>query len=92
MKCKNIYCYNHKSNWPNRKKVYGDCTDPWAEAMDGCKVRDRFNKECCKWHETDEAWETGCGEMFVLNDGTPMENKMKYCYACGRKIKVVKVR
>ncbi len=38
----------------------------------------------CVWSEdSDGNWESGCGEMFVFNDGTPKENKMKFCCYCG---------
>ncbi len=30
-----------------------------------------------------QVFETGCGETFYLTDGTPSENKMKYCPFCG---------
>lgn len=41
----------------------------------------------CVWHndpETDSTWETGCGNLFILNDGTPAENRMRFCCYCGR--------
>jgi len=45
----------------------------------------------CEWHETDYAWETGCGEAFVFIEGGPAENKMRYCPYCGRAIAVIVV-
>lgn len=41
----------------------------------------------CTWTETDECWETDCGRIFVLNDGTPAENEMRFCYYCGKPLK-----
>ncbi len=47
-------------------------------------------KPKCTWtyYEDDvqDYWATGCGELFCLNDGTPTDNKMKYCSYCGRLI------
>ena len=42
----------------------------------------------CGWTlDHDEfAWDTGCGHLFILNDGTPKENEMVYCPFCGNKI------
>lgn len=42
----------------------------------------------CFW-EKDEVgvFETGCNNLFVLNDGTPNENSMVYCCYCGSRIK-----
>lgn len=39
----------------------------------------------CAWtQEEDEgAWATDCGELFVLNDGVPSENRMRFCCYCG---------
>jgi len=31
-----------------------------------------------------EVWETDCGEIFVLNEGTPEDNDMKFCSFCGK--------
>jgi hypothetical protein len=31
-------------------------------------------------------WKTGCGKSWMLNDGTPTENGMRYCPFCGREI------
>ena len=38
----------------------------------------------CVWQQDDEGnWQTECDEMFVIIDGTPEENQMKYCAYCG---------
>jgi len=42
----------------------------------------------CAWQEdADGNWETGCGNLFILNDGTPAENGMGYCCYCGKPLK-----
>jgi hypothetical protein len=41
----------------------------------------------CEWAQEDEssdAWDTGCGRTFLINDGTPSENDMCYCCFCGK--------
>lgn len=46
----------------------------------------------CKWkyEEWDgDCYDTDCGESFVLFEGTPEENKMKYCCYCGKEIEQV---
>ena len=55
--------------------------------------QDRLYKELgkekgvCIWHaDEDGNWHTGCENLFVLNDGTPMENKMRFCCYCGQKL------
>ena len=42
--------------------------------------------EECAWREDEGVWETDCGETFVLNDGTPYENGMRFCCFCGKGI------
>jgi regulator of replication initiation timing len=39
----------------------------------------------CTWEEDrDGNWETECGHLEIINDGTPSENGMQYCSYCGR--------
>lgn len=50
-------------------------------------------KIICAWkHDSEGAWETDCGEMFWLEDGTPRENKFKFCCFCGCRLKQVEAR
>ncbi len=47
----------------------------------------------CEWKEDDAdcgCWRPACGgDLFVLNAGTPAENKMKFCPFCGKPLKEV---
>ena len=41
----------------------------------------------CNWSQEDDeygSWETDCGQSFILNDGTPSDNRLKYCCYCGK--------
>lgn len=43
----------------------------------------------CDWYqdadvEDSDSWETTCGKMYLLIDGTPQDNEMKFCCFCGR--------
>lgn len=42
----------------------------------------------CIWKEDEDGtcWTTECGELFVLMEGTPKDNKMNYCPYCGKKL------
>ena len=45
----------------------------------------------CAWREDDEGnWDTECGEKSVVNEGTPDENHMRFCWYCGLKLKVIR--
>lgn len=40
----------------------------------------------CKWEyqEDEDCWDTECGNKFVLEVGTPIENDFHFCPYCGR--------
>jgi hypothetical protein len=42
----------------------------------------------CRWTQEDDSesdtWSTSCGQYYVINDGTPRENDMKFCSFCGK--------
>ena len=43
--------------------------------------------ETCEWKSDEDGnWNTECGECFVLVDGTPHKNGMRFCHHCGRKL------
>lgn len=46
----------------------------------------------CEWAQDDktesDAWNTKCGNAFLLSEGTPAENDMKYCPYCGGRLVV----
>ncbi len=47
----------------------------------------------CRWTEDhDGNWETGCEEMFLVNEGAPKENGMVFCCYCGKALKEVRHR
>ena len=46
----------------------------------------------CNWKQDEEDnYETDCGddEIFSITDGTPKQNKMKYCPYCGKIINIL---
>lgn len=41
-------------------------------------------KESCIWSQNlDGIWNTECNNSFVLDSGSPFDNKMHYCCYCG---------
>ena len=44
---------------------------------------------CEWWQEEDEynLYVTACNQSFVLNEGTPEKNGLKYCPFCGARLK-----
>jgi len=41
----------------------------------------------CTWtQDIDGNWETSCDEVYCIADGTPAENRMKFCTYCGAPI------
>lgn len=46
-----------------------------------------MSAETCTWTlDVDEwnSWATGCGNLFIIDDGTPKENDFRYCCYCGK--------
>ena len=43
----------------------------------------------CNWHQDDDdgTWATDCGGVFVIIEGAPSDNEMKFCAYCGKPIK-----
>ncbi len=45
-----------------------------------------YKSQICEWKEEPDYWSTSCGQEFVILDGSPSENDMKYCCYCGKDI------
>lgn len=46
--------------------------------------------EQCTWKEDEDGvWYTECGEVFVVIDGIPKENNMRYCCYCGKPLHAI---
>lgn len=44
-------------------------------------------EDSCLWVEdSDGIWNTNCGEIFEFNEGTPSENKARFCLYCGKSL------
>jgi len=42
----------------------------------------------CKWTQTEDGvYETDCGRLFELTNGSPKENSLLYCAYCGGRLK-----
>ncbi len=42
----------------------------------------------CTWQYGAYSWRTSCGEEWMLNDGTPEQNGMRFCHSCGKTLVV----
>jgi hypothetical protein len=43
--------------------------------------------ETCLWSEDDGVWETSCDKSFIIEDGSPEDNDMKFCTFCGKHLR-----
>jgi hypothetical protein len=44
-----------------------------------------MSAETCTWKEDlHDGWGTGCGERAFIEEGIPSENKMRFCWYCGK--------
>lgn len=47
----------------------------------------KLKERACAWsRDEDGNWETGCGNLFIILEGSPQDNEMKFCPYCGRVI------
>jgi len=37
----------------------------------------------CHWTENEEAWSTSCDNYFIVLEGSPSQNEMRFCAYCG---------
>lgn len=44
------------------------------------------NKTCSWIVDEYGIWHTDCDKMFVINEGGPIDNGMKYCCYCGKEL------
>ena len=59
-----------------------------SETLAEYHARTKGRKITCNWTNDGEGnWETGCGNLFVIIDGTPTQNGMAYCCYCGKRLK-----
>lgn len=62
-------------------------------SLEASKKKVNCYSKSCTWKENDDGnWATKCGNLFVINYGTPRENKMKFCCFCGNKLRQVEYR
>jgi len=70
---------------------------PVAEHSIGTPVSDPkhpahtiYRRAVCDWtldNPEHDVWATSCDELFIIIDGSPTDNKMKFCPYCGKSIK-----
>lgn len=53
-------------------------------------LAEEYNNDFCEWKQYDEndIYYTGCEQIHMFIDGSPTDNKYKYCPYCGKKIKI----
>ncbi len=87
--------WNNNKTWPIGTNLF---TADQAREMFEYAMHDAFTASrkgtggACPWalaEEDSDHWSTGCGNDFVLNDGTPRENYMVHCCYCGKPIEQV---
>lgn len=65
----------------------------WRDTAVGIyqELGEYVGQQICTWTQDKKLewnlWETECGEAFFLEDGTPTDNKMRYCPFCGSELK-----
>ena len=52
----------------------------------------RRKKKPCAWtcEEMDDFWNTSCEKAWCFMEGTPKQNRMKFCPFCGKELEQIK--
>lgn len=51
-------------------------------------VEDKKVKCVWRYSEAEYSWASSCGSLWQFMDGDPVDNGVKYCHCCGRKVDV----
>jgi hypothetical protein len=47
--------------------------------------------DTCQWTEDEDGnWDTGCGEKFIWTAGIPTDSGERFCFYCGKSLKVIR--
>lgn len=60
--------------------------------LDALEQSQTVLRDMCKWAMDDSdfaSWATSCGEEFVIIEGTPEHNSMRFCCYCGKPLVAV---
>lgn len=96
-------CSTHDRTWGAVPEPDEPCagasekTLPTPSPDDAIGRRMQSGKTClqdaavtCAWahDESDDAWETECGEVWQFVDGDPRDNRVRFCHGCGNPIDI----
>lgn len=59
-----------------------------GEVFTALKPADGQALTTCSWQYGAFSWQTGCGQEWMLNEGTPEQNGMHFCHSCGKTLVV----
>lgn len=59
-----------------------------GEVFTALKQADGQALTTCSWQYGAFSWHTSCGQEWMLSDGTPEQNGMRFCHSCGKTLAV----
>jgi hypothetical protein len=87
-------CDGSCRNCPIEVPVQCPCETCGGDGVVHEEVPDADGENKCTWTEEyivcgepTGCWSTSCGHEYVINEGTPSENQMKFCTFCGKEIR-----
>lgn len=70
----------------------GHKVEGYPDTRDGRKACPECGEEAkrCTWtyDETHFAWDSSCGKKWILMDGGPSENEIRFCHGCGEPVEI----
>jgi hypothetical protein len=72
------------SKWCQHAPHDAEKVEALIKAAEEIRASRPVNRRVCGWAEDSEGtWLTDCGEHFIVIEGTPSENGMRFCCYCG---------
>jgi len=86
------YLFDHPAKSPLQKLRRSDGARNYSWSAVAREVRRMVRERgTCEW-KLDEpawnAWRTSCDQLWCFAEGTPKENKVRYCHFCGKRVKI----
>ncbi len=83
-------CAYDSEQWYGNRKGFHNQMVVDVEDIDDAPIIDAVPVVCAHWICTDETFNiwrcSSCREEWTLNDGTPKDNNMNYCFNCGSRM------
>jgi hypothetical protein len=84
-----VKCF--RTVWPTGGVVFTTGAIAFAKAIEAAHQISDARQMVCEWKPEDDVhmpgtWASACGQLWSFIDGTPADNRVRYCHGCGRQV------